>query len=119
MDQVAWLLGINFTIQVVPAAGDGSCTCWPGRTKRFAAAAASFIAPPGGVAGRAASLVVAAIEGGRPQQTWENLGRTLATAARLVEDGGAIAVCCELAAAPGAGSAGDAGRPLPPRGPAA
>jgi nickel-dependent lactate racemase len=50
---------------------------------------------------RRASLVVAAMEGGPALQTWENLGRALETATSLVEDGGAIAVCCDLAANPG------------------
>src|SRR5690606_17077720 len=46
-------------------------------------------------------LVVAAIEGGRSQQTWEQLGRALAAATRAVEEDGAIAVCCDLADDPG------------------
>ena len=49
------------------------------------------------------SLVIAAIEGGQTHQTWENFGRALDSAGALVEDDGAIAVCCELAAAPGPG----------------
>jgi hypothetical protein len=39
--------------------------------------------------------VIAAIEG--RQQTWDNLGRALAAAEMLVDDDGAIAVCCDLA----------------------
>jgi len=35
------------------------------------------------------------------QQTWENLGRALEAAENFVEEGGAIAVCCELSAPPG------------------
>jgi len=50
---------------------------------------------------RRASLVVAAIEGGSAQQTWCNVGRALEAAEALVEDGGAVAVCCDLAARPG------------------
>ena len=50
---------------------------------------------------RRADLVVAAIRGGAARQTWENFGRALQTATDLVEEGGAIAVCCDLAAAPG------------------
>jgi len=48
-----------------------------------------------------ASLVVAAIEGGAGVQTWEALGRALGAAIPLAEDGGDIAVCCDLAAGPG------------------
>jgi nickel-dependent lactate racemase len=102
VDQVAWLLGINFTIQLVPAAGDGVLGVVAGEStavrrrgrELYRAAWASGVA-------RRTSLVVATIEGGARQQTWENLGRALARATRLAEDGGAVAVCCELAAQPG------------------
>ena len=50
---------------------------------------------------RPAELVVAAIQGNSGQQTWQDFGRALGTATSLVEDGGAIAVCCELAETPG------------------
>jgi nickel-dependent lactate racemase len=101
-DQVAWLLGINFTVQVVPAAGDGVLGVVAGQSDAVRRRGreiyrAAWACP----AARRASLVIAGIEGPEEQQTWENLGRALETAGQLVEDGGAIAVCCELAAAPG------------------
>jgi hypothetical protein len=46
-------------------------------------------------------LVVVSIEGDATQQTWQNVGRAVACAARLVEEGGAIAICSELADEPG------------------
>jgi nickel-dependent lactate racemase len=101
VDQVAWLLGISFTIQIIPAARDsilhvvaGQCDVVRRRCRELYQAA--WNSP---VAGRT-SLVVAAMEGGPAEQTWENLGYALAQAGRLVEDGGAIAVCCDLAAEP-------------------
>ena len=104
VDQTAWLLGVNFTVQVVPAAGDkilhvvaGQCDAVRRRSRRLYDDAWRWLVP------RRASLVVAAIEGREVQQTWENFGRALAAAEALVEDGGAIAVCCDLAAAPGPG----------------
>ncbi|MGD0900161.1 MAG: lactate racemase domain-containing protein [Thermoguttaceae bacterium] len=102
VEQVAWLLGINFTVQLVPAAGDGVLHVLAGQSDAVRARGrelyqAAWACP---VAGRA-SLVVAAIEGGPQVQTWENLGRALDAAARLVEEGGAIALCCDLAAQPG------------------
>lgn len=97
VDQVAWLLGINFTIQLVPAAGDGVLHVLAGeseavrrRGRQLYGEAWSCQAP------QQASLVVAAIEGDASQQTWENFGRALQSAAALVEDGGSIAVCCRL-----------------------
>ncbi len=102
VDQVAWLLGINFTIQLVPAAGGSVLHVLAGqseavwrRGRELYRAAWSCPAP------HQASLVVAAVEGGSNQQDWQNFGRAVQAAATLVEDGGSIAVCCDLAAAPG------------------
>ena len=102
VNHVAWLLGVNFSLQVVPAAGDGILHVLAGQSdvvrrqcrELYRAAWSRSVA-------HRASLVVAAIEGAARQQTWENLGRVLENAARLVEEDGAIAVCCDLAAAPG------------------
>jgi nickel-dependent lactate racemase len=102
VNHVAWLLGVNFSLQVVPAAGDGILHVLAGQSdvvrrqcrELYRAAWNRSVA-------QRANLVVAAIEGGQRQQTWENLGRVLEGAAGLVEEDGAIAVCCDLAAAPG------------------
>jgi nickel-dependent lactate racemase len=102
VDEVAWLLGITFTIQVVPASGDHVLGVLAGQPEavrqrgRELYRTAWKCAVP-----QKASLVVATIEGGVAGQTWDNVGRALSAASRVVEDGGAIAVCCELAEAPG------------------
>jgi len=103
VDEVAWLLGVNFTVQVIPASGSlvlhvvaGQSEAVRRRSRQLYAAAWNCSAP------QQASLVVAAIEGDCGQQTWRNVGRALDAASELVEDGGSIAVCCELAATPGA-----------------
>jgi nickel-dependent lactate racemase len=102
VDEVAWLLGLNFTIQVVPGAGDEVLHVVAGQSdavrrhgRELYREAWTCPVP------QRAGLVVAAIEGGIQHQTWENLGRSLAAAVPLVEEGGAIAVCCDLAADPG------------------
>jgi nickel-dependent lactate racemase len=102
VDHVAWLLGVNLTIQLVPAAGDAVLHVLSGqsesvrlRGRELYLAAWGWPAPP------RASLVVAAIEGTAGQQTWENVGRALQVADAFVEDDGAIAVCCDLAVRPG------------------
>jgi nickel-dependent lactate racemase len=99
---VGWLLGVSFTIQVVPGPGArvlhvlaGEVAAVRRRSRELYEAAWRFTAP------RRASLVVATIEGGAAQQTWQNVGRALRCAQRLVEEGGAIALCCELADEPG------------------
>ncbi len=47
------------------------------------------------------SLLIATVGGGPEAQTWANVGRALAMAERLVEDGGAVAVCSNLSEPPG------------------
>jgi len=41
------------------------------------------------------------VDGGAPEQTWENIGRALAAANRAVVDEGAIAIVSDLAGDPG------------------
>jgi hypothetical protein len=47
------------------------------------------------------SLVIANISGGPEAQNWQNIGRALATAEPLLAEGGAIAICSNLAEPPG------------------
>jgi nickel-dependent lactate racemase len=102
IDEVGWLLGAQFTVQVVPGAGDSLLEVMAGAVERVfelgqvrCQAAWTFNVP------RRAHLVVAAITGGTRQQTWENVGRALSTASRAVTDGGSVALCTELSAEPG------------------
>lgn len=99
---VGWLLGLTFTIQIVPGPGDrilhalaGETTAVQRRARELYEAAWRCSVP------RRARLVVAGIEGGDAQQTWHNVGRAAAAAGALVEDGGAIAICCDVASEPG------------------
>jgi nickel-dependent lactate racemase len=97
IDQVAWLLGVQVTAQVLPGTDDSA---WQ---VLFGSPAAVF--PQGWTmcrtawqmdASRTANLVVAGIGGGPAQQTWANVGHALKTALPLVNDGGAVALCTEL-----------------------
>jgi nickel-dependent lactate racemase len=103
-DEVGWLLGSQFTIQVVPAAAGGILHVVagdPAAVNRAGAplceAAWTFSVPA------PASLVVTTIEGDAAQQSWENVARALAAAARALDDDGAVVVCSELAEPPGPG----------------
>ncbi len=103
VDQIAWLLGVHFAIQVVPAAGSSVLHVVAGRSGAVARrgrelydAAWSCTVP------QQASLVVAAVDGDSEQQTWRNVGRALHAATEMVEDGGSVAVCCDLSTPPGA-----------------
>lgn len=102
IDEMGWLLGTQFTVQALPGGGD--------RLLNVLAGEISSVYHQGQVAYRAAwscevprraSLVIASLSGGAAQQTWENLARALAAALRVSVEGGAIALCTELACVPG------------------
>jgi nickel-dependent lactate racemase len=101
-DEAAWMLGAMFTVQVVPGHGDevlhvlaGESRAVTARGKKLCSAAWRFKVP------RRASLVVASIEGGPEQQTWENFARALFAATQVVSEDGAIVICTELKCQPG------------------
>jgi len=101
-DHVAWLLGLNFTIQLVPGAGDevmhvlaGESDAVRRRGRELYHAAWDWPLK------RRAELVVACLEGGPGRQTWEDFSQALAVAQTAVEEGGAVVVCCSLSARPG------------------
>jgi nickel-dependent lactate racemase len=98
VNEVGWLTGVYFAIQVVPGPEGGILHALAGsvdsvdrRGGELYGAAWTCSVP------RQASLVVASIEGGPAAQSWKNLGRALAVAEPLVDDDGAIALCCDLA----------------------
>jgi len=100
--EVAWLLGIQCTVQVVPGGGEnvlhvlgGNVDAVMARGRELCQEAWDFELP------HRAALVVATIEGGREHQTWENFARALSASLRAVDDGGAVAVCTDLETAPG------------------
>ena len=74
-----------------------SWRCWPAGPARSIALPASAVwtAWNSSVPWRA-SLVVAALSGPASEQTWLNVARAMAAALRVVEEGGAIAVCSDL-----------------------
>ncbi len=100
-DEVSWLLGLRFTIQVVPGAGTQILHVLAGdleavfREGRWRCEEAWSYGVP-----ERASLIVATIEGDGTQQTWENVGRALAAASRTVAEPAAVAICCDLAERP-------------------
>jgi nickel-dependent lactate racemase len=97
VDEVSWLLGVPFTVQVVPGAGSeilhvlaGDAQAVFRQGSRLCDEAWNYSVP------QRASLVVATISGDATQQTWENVGRALAAASRAVTQDGAVAICTDL-----------------------
>ncbi len=101
-NEVAWLLGIQFAVQIIPGPGDSILHTVAGQVDEIARhsqqlcrQAWSFQVP------QPANLVIASIEGGSDQQTWENFGRALYAASRVCEETGTIVICSDLRRQPG------------------
>lgn len=102
IDEVGWLLGTQFTVQALPAAAGRLLNVLAGEIPAvFRAGRSAYASAWTAVVPSRASLVVASLAGGSDQQTWENLARALAAASRVLADGGAIALCTQLATEPG------------------
>ncbi len=100
--EIAWILGIRLTIQLLMGHGDsvdrvlvGDADVIEGHAQTACNAAWRVAAPT------RSDLVVAAISGGKSQQTWSNLARTIRAAVGLVETDGTIAICTDINARPG------------------
>jgi nickel-dependent lactate racemase len=101
-NEVAWLLGIQFALQIIPGPGDSVLHVLAGQvdeiasqSQRLCRKAWTFSVP------RWANLVIASIEGGDDQQTWENFGRALFAASQVCAESGTIVLCTELRCQPG------------------
>jgi len=101
-DEAAWLLGVQLIVQVAPGPGESVLHVLAGTAaevarqgRKLSEAAWLHHAP------RRASLVVATIEGGPEQQTWDNFARALFAASQAVTEGGAIVLCTNLRNPPG------------------
>lgn len=96
------LLGAPFRALVIPGDGGGAQAVLAGEAQAVSQQAGEmYDAIWRRNAQSRAPLVVAGVSGAACQQTWENVGRAAAAASRLVTENGAIAICCELSAAPG------------------
>ncbi len=97
IQEAGWLLGVQFTVQVVPGPGGEVLRVLAGmpadvfQVGQAACQEAWSCAVP-----RPAQLVIAAIDGPAAEQTWDNVARALANARRVVSADGAIALCTSL-----------------------
>jgi nickel-dependent lactate racemase len=101
-DEAAWLLGVQFFVQVLPGPDESVLEVLAGSAAAVRQRGQQLCEETWrrNLSGRA-SLVVAAIAGGPDQQTWENFGRALYAASRAVTEDGAIALCTEIRRSPG------------------
>lgn len=95
VDEVGWLLGVQFSIQVIPGGGDTVLDVLAGESaavfeegkRRVDEAYAYELPAPAG-------LVIATVTGSQP--SWDEIARALSMATDAVSDGGAIAICSDL-----------------------
>jgi nickel-dependent lactate racemase len=101
-NEAGWLIGAPLVIQVVPGAGETVASVVAGDPQAVAKRSAELCREQWSLASpQRASLVVAILGGPAAAQTWENVGRALAAAERLVAEEGAIAICSNLDEPPG------------------
>jgi nickel-dependent lactate racemase len=102
IDEAGWLVGVPMVVQVVPGADESVAHVVAGDPHSVAERVEELyrqqwlLKSPQQV-----SLVIATISGGEQAQTWQNVGRALATAEPLLTEGGAVAICSNLEALPG------------------
>lgn len=101
--EVAWLLGIQPVLAVVPGPHGHIDSLYFGNVEHVERAIEGSLAarkiqePP-----QPADLLVATIDGDRSQQSWDNVARVLYLAERFLHPEGSIAVVTDLDQSPGA-----------------
>ncbi|HEY3391946.1 MAG TPA: lactate racemase domain-containing protein [Lacipirellulaceae bacterium] len=101
-DEAGWLIGAPLVIEVVPGLNETVAHVVAGEPHAVAQRVALLVedewrrrSPD------RASLVIATVSGGAAMHNWQNIGRALAAAGRLVADDGAVAICSNLDQPPG------------------
>ena len=101
IDEIAWLLGTQFSIQVLPSAGGGAADVIAGAYDRVFRKGKQLLADSWRVLlPERADLVLAAVDADSAGHGWDQVGAALATARRLVAKGGKIVVLSEFEAEP-------------------
>ncbi len=104
IDEVGWMLGSQFSIQVVAAAGSGVAHVLAGAADSVLRRGIELLARGWLIElDTRPEIVLAAIENDAGGHGWHQLGAALATARNLVAGGGKIVVLSEISAEPGQG----------------
>ena len=100
--EAGWLIGAPLVMRIVPGPGETVAHVLAGDPNVVAERSHELCRREWAwTAERRASLVIATITGGAEAQTWPNVARALAAAERLVDEGGAVAVCSNIDQPPG------------------
>ncbi len=101
IDEIAWLLGTQFSVQVLPASGGGAADVVAGAYDSVFRRGQKLLAELWRVSlPERADVVVAAVDADSAGHGWEQVGAALATARNLVAKGGKVVILSELAAEP-------------------
>jgi len=104
IDDVGWLLGVQFCVQVVPAAGSGVAGVWAGLPASVFRTALECLETSWRVElDQRTDIVVASIESDGGGHGWEQVGRALEVARNLVTHEGRILLLTDLDETPGDG----------------
>lgn len=104
IDEVSWLLGVQFSLQVIPGEGSGASAVLAGldtavmQQGKTLLNSSFLIRTPTRV-----PIVLLAVDADAGGEHWGQIGAALATARNLVTRGGKIIVLSELSAEPGDG----------------
>ncbi len=104
VDEIAWLMGIQFSVQVVPGEAGGFCSVLAGSSDAVFARSRDIVTDEWLISmPERVQTAIVAISADASGHGWQQLGRTLAMAQQLVEQGGRIVVLSEISEAPGEG----------------
>lgn len=102
IDEVAWLLGTLFAVQVVPGAGGGVADVFAGASESVLRRGRQLLNEYWRVpVPERVDLAVVAIDAAEGGTTWDHVGAGLASAQRIVARGGRVVVLSELDREPG------------------
>jgi nickel-dependent lactate racemase len=101
IDEIAWLLGTQFSVQVWPASGGGVAGVIAGAYDNIFRKGKKAVADAWQVSlTERADLVLASVDTDSAGHGWDQVGAALATARNLVAKGGKIVILSELEAEP-------------------
>jgi nickel-dependent lactate racemase len=103
-DQVSWLLGVTFAVQVVPGIGESVLQVVAGRAEKVYQRAEQLCRQSWSqTSPELADVVVAAVGCPSTGSGWDEVGRALSAARNIVEPDGAIVLLTDVASLPGPG----------------
>jgi nickel-dependent lactate racemase len=104
VDEVGWLLGVQYTIQVVPAGGGGVAAVISGQTESVLQRGKELLSEHWKVrVSERPELVIVAVEADAAGHGWEQVGAALELARHIVVRDGRILLLTDLNAEPGDG----------------